>query len=135
VQSHAARQSIWAAVSKIAELRDVLNMDEGVHARFDHVARVMGLTSQWSPGVRESHICPEAVQLPKRATKAVNTQAAAPKAATKSDTKTAKKAASKAGKKAAKATKATKKRATKSGKKAVQKTSVAKTAQAAKKST
>ena len=138
VQSHAARQSIWAAVSKIAELRDVLNMDEGVHARFDHVARVMGLTSQWSPGVRESHICPEAVQLPKRATKAVNTQAAAPKAATKSVTKTAKKAASKAGKKAAKATKATKatkKRATKSGKKAVQKTSVAKTAQAAKKST
>src|SRR5690625_8003058 len=64
VKDQAARQSIWAAVSKIAELRDVLNMDDGVHERFAHVARVMGLTSQWSPGVRESYICPEAVQMP-----------------------------------------------------------------------
>ena len=141
VQDHAARQSIWAAVSKIAELRDVLNMDEGVHARFDHVARVMGLTSQWSPGVRESFICPEAVQEPKQAAldipRATATEAVETVASKAPVTKAAKKSAQKAGKKAGKkaATKAAKKRATKGGKKAAQKTNATKTAPAAKKST
>ena len=65
VKDQQARQSIWAAVSKIAELKDVLNVDKGVSERFAHVARVMGLTSQWAPGVTQSTICPEAVVLPK----------------------------------------------------------------------
>ncbi|HLS17023.1 MAG TPA: DUF3141 domain-containing protein [Paenalcaligenes sp.] len=131
VQDHAARQSIWAAVSKIAELRDVLNVDAGVHERFDHVARVMGLTSQWSPGVRESHINPEAVQLPRpvrRPTKAAQAGEPSPAAAHTTATTRAPKAAKKAAKK-----EAIKKTAKKAVKKAAKKAAKKSTAQGAKK--
>lgn len=109
VKDQAMRQSIWAAVSKIAELRDVLNVDEGVHQRFAHVARVMGLTSHWSPGVRESRICPEAVELPtppKKVAAAHGTQQTVAQVAKKASKKASKRAATK--KSAAKKTSTTK---------------------------
>jgi len=101
VPSQESRQSIWAAVATIAQLRDVLNLDEGARARFEHVARVMGLSSHWQPGVKQSRFLPEAVQTPKapdpdKASKASKT-ATAPKTS-----KAAKKATKKAAKKAAK---------------------------------
>src|SRR5690625_1888083 len=127
VPSHRARQSIWAAVSKIAELRDILNLDDGVQQRFAHVARAMGLTSLWTPGVKRSTICPEAAVLPQlssqmnRARKGSKSTKSAAKKASK---KAAKKAAKKSVKKSAKkATKATKKRAAKTSKNASKKTS------------
>src|SRR5699024_2665764 len=64
VPDQKARQSIWAAVVKIAQLKDVLHLDEGVQKRFQEVACALGLTRQWAPGVQESHICPEAVLPP-----------------------------------------------------------------------
>lgn len=109
VKDQAMRQSIWAAVSKIAELRDVLNVDEGVHQRFAHVARVMGLTSHWSPGVHESRICPEAVELPtppKKVAAAHGTQQTVAQVAKKASKKASKRAATK--KSAAKKTSTTK---------------------------
>src|SRR5690625_448252 len=115
VPDQKARQSIWAAVVKIAQLKDVLHLDEGVQERFQQVACALGLTSQWAPGVQESHICPEAVLPP------VPPQPAVKTASEKTARKAAKKAAKKASKKAAK--KAAKKGARKASKKAAKKSS------------
>lgn len=104
VPDQQARQSIWAAVVKIAQLKDVLHIDEGVHARFEQVACALGLTSEWAPGMQESRISPEAVLPPVPPIERPAKKAAAKKATKKTAKKAAKKRAKKAAKKAAKKT-------------------------------